>query len=291
MDACCVCGFQCTPLPVAAVKTGAWKHFYVLAPLAMHAEHGGAHAHPQFVCCIASQLNMPDVYALDCLGKAECAALLAQLETYTDAWNIPLGPEDLRKQQTIAWGAITAEGQARDDEPLSGPVADAPVQLLATEAEPASEMDPDPNQMPKHAPTIYQGLVSAGKVRGLPARTLEKMSAETVMHINAYVRNPTAENPTGSLKVAMVLPAADFIAALSAKVMEKGTDAEHPLELPVDNSVVTEVGTAGAKGFTMVPAVAVVRPRGVPKRSRTCPLLSWPHKMPSSTGTAGANGS
>jgi hypothetical protein len=228
----------------------------------MSAELGGAHAHPQFVCCLASQLNVPDMYALDCLGKTECAALLAQVATYTDAWHIPFNPEELRAQQTLAWGAITAEGQPRNDESQDAVPADAPEPVLATEAEPASEEDPDPNQMPKHARTIYQGLVDAGMVQGMPMRALEKMSAETVVHINAYVANPSAENPTGALKVNMVLPIPTLLAALSAKVMEKGTDAEHPLELPVDNSKVTEVGTAGAKGFTIVPPAAVVLPQG-----------------------------
>jgi hypothetical protein len=266
-DACCICGSQPPPLSNKDLKSGAWRYKIVFAPLAMNSEHGFMHSHPQFVCAQASQLNMPVMWEIDCLHKDAQAALLAQITAYATNWRIPFNMDELRAQEDVVYKMTAGEGDARNDETPE----DAEMPPASVLPEPAEETDPDPNKMPVNAPATFRGLVAAGLAQGMPISVLKKMSAETVMHINAYVHNPTPTDAAGSLKIAMVLPIRDLMAALSAKYFQNEDAAKHPLEMDVPNASVYEVGNALAAGFQVVSPTHVVPTKDAPATKCPCP--------------------
>jgi hypothetical protein len=206
------------------------------------------------------------MWEIYCLGKHEKAALLAQITAYATNWRIPFNLDELRAQQDVAW-KVTGEGDARNDESPE----EAEVPPASVLPEPAEEVDPDPNKMPATAPATYRGLVSAGLAQGMPISVLKRMSAETVMHINAYVNHPTPNDATGSLKISMPIQIRDLMAALSAKYFQHEDSAAHPLELAVPNSTVYELGNAPAAGFQVVPSTTVVPTKDAPGAKCPCP--------------------
>ena len=98
----------------------------------------------------------------------------------------------------------------------------------------------------------------------MPVSVLRRMSADTVMNINAYVDHPTPNNATGTLKISMPIPIRDLMAALSAKYLQHEDTAAHPLELAVPHSTVYELGNAAAAGFQVVPPTTAVPPQDAP---------------------------